>query len=60
MQRWQIVTATAGGLLLLWLALLATLWVTQRHSPDRTTWREALRLLPDVVRLPTPPLNCVP
>jgi uncharacterized membrane protein YkvA (DUF1232 family) len=51
MQWWQIVIAIASGLLLLWLALLATLWITQRHSPDHTTWREALRLLPDVVRL---------
>ncbi len=46
-----IVIAIAGGLLLIWLALLATLWITQRNSPDRTNLREVLRLLPDVVRL---------
>lgn len=51
MQWWQIAIAIVGGLLLLWLALLATLWITQRTSPDRTSLREALRLLPDVVRL---------
>ena len=37
-----------GGLLLLWLVLLALLW---RARPDELTARGALRLLPDVVRL---------
>jgi uncharacterized membrane protein YkvA (DUF1232 family) len=51
MQWWQLVITIGGGLLLLWLVLLATLWITQRNSPDRTSWREALQLLPDVIRL---------
>ncbi|MBW0252787.1 DUF1232 domain-containing protein [Cellulomonas sp. PS-H5] len=37
-----------GGVLLLWLALVAVLWATR---PDEPRLREALRLLPDVVRL---------
>ena len=40
--------AVAGGLLLLWLVLLALLW---RARTDELTARTALRLLPDVVRL---------
>lgn len=38
----------AGGLLLLWTALLTALWLAR---PDQMSLREALRLLPDVVRL---------
>jgi uncharacterized membrane protein YkvA (DUF1232 family) len=37
-----------GGLLVLWLLLLALLW---RARPDELTARGALRLLPDVLRL---------
>ena len=37
-----------GGVLLLWLILLALLW---RARTDELTARTALRLLPDVVRL---------
>jgi uncharacterized membrane protein YkvA (DUF1232 family) len=37
-----------GGLVLLWLLLLALLW---RARPDELTARGALRLLPDVLRL---------
>ena len=42
------VGVVAGGLLLLWLVLLAGLW---RARPDELTARGALRLLPDVLRL---------
>jgi uncharacterized membrane protein YkvA (DUF1232 family) len=49
---WGTVLAVAGGLavalLVCWLLLLAVLW---RVSKGRTTWREALRLLPDLLRL---------
>lgn len=38
----------AGGLLLLWLALLVALWAVR---PDAVTVRDTLRLLPDLVRL---------
>lgn len=37
-----------GGVLLLWLALVAVLWATR---PDELRLPEVLRLLPDVVRL---------
>jgi len=40
--------AVIGGLLLLWLLLVLLLW---RARPDELGAREALRLLPDVVRL---------
>ena len=43
-----IVVAVVGGLLVLWLVLLALLW---RSRPDDLGAREALRLLPDLVRL---------
>jgi uncharacterized membrane protein YkvA (DUF1232 family) len=40
--------AVLGGVLVLWLALLVLLWA---RRPDDLTVREALRLLPDVLRL---------
>jgi uncharacterized membrane protein YkvA (DUF1232 family) len=40
--------AVAGGVLVLWLLLLVALWL---RLPDDLTVREALRLLPDVLRL---------
>lgn len=44
---WTLV-GVLGGVLLLWLALVAALWATR---PDELRLRELLRLLPDVVRL---------
>jgi uncharacterized membrane protein YkvA (DUF1232 family) len=44
----RTVGVVAGGLVLLWLVLLAVLW---RARPDELTARGALRLLPDVLRL---------
>jgi uncharacterized membrane protein YkvA (DUF1232 family) len=43
---WRVLLAIVGGLLMLWLLLLALLW----HSRGLAA-REALRLLPDVLRL---------
>ncbi len=40
--------ALVAGVLLLWLGLLVLLWL---RRPDDLTVREALRLLPDVLRL---------
>lgn len=37
-----------GGVLLLWLALIVALWIGR---PDELRVRDALRLLPDLVRL---------
>jgi len=48
---WQLLVAVGGGLLLLWLALITTLWITNRNTPDQATLRDTLRLLPDVIRL---------
>ena len=42
------VIAVVGGVLLLWLALLTALWLAR---PEEIRAREALRLLPDLVRL---------
>lgn len=44
---WALV-GVVGGVVLLWLALIAALWATH---PDELRLRELLRLLPDVVRL---------
>ena len=45
---WQGLIGAAVALVVLWLLLLAVLW---RLRPDALTMREALRLLPDVLRL---------
>lgn len=45
---WWTLAGVLGGLLLLWVALMATLWVAK---PDGVRPRELLRLLPDTVRL---------
>jgi uncharacterized membrane protein YkvA (DUF1232 family) len=45
---WHVVLGVAGGLLLVWIALLVTLW---RTAPERTSLHEALRLVPDLVRM---------
>lgn len=45
---WSLLLGAAAGLLLVWSALLVVLW---RHRPDALGVREALRLLPDLVRL---------
>lgn len=44
----RLVVVAVGGLVVVWLVLLALLW---RARPDELGAREALRLLPDVVRL---------
>lgn len=43
-----VLGAVAGGVVLLWVLLVLVLW---RARPDELGAREALRLLPDVVRL---------
>jgi uncharacterized membrane protein YkvA (DUF1232 family) len=48
MEWWTTLLAVAGGLLVVWLLLLVVLW---RFRPEDLTVREALRLLPDLVRL---------
>jgi uncharacterized membrane protein YkvA (DUF1232 family) len=47
--EWSIVLlGLAGGLLLIWLALIVALWCTR---PDEVGLQDAMRLLPDVLRL---------
>ncbi len=48
---WEVVLAVLGGLLVVWLALVALLVVEQRRHPGGGGIRSALRLVPDVVRL---------
>ena len=48
MNWWQVLLSVAGGLVALWLVMLAVLW---RVRPDGMTTSAALRLLPDLVRL---------
>jgi len=43
-----LAVALVGGLLLTWVGLIVALWL---NRPDDLTVREALRLLPDVIRL---------
>jgi uncharacterized membrane protein YkvA (DUF1232 family) len=45
---WQPVAGIAAGLLLLWAGLLIVLW---RAKPDGDGLRDALSVLPDVLRL---------
>jgi uncharacterized membrane protein YkvA (DUF1232 family) len=45
---WQLLVGVMGGLLLLWVGLIVALWLSK---PDALRLREAMRLLPDLVRL---------
>jgi len=49
MPHWVVTLGiVVGGLLLLWLLMLALLW---RANPDEVTLRDAVRLVPDLLRL---------
>lgn len=48
---WQIVAAVVGGLVLVWVVLVAALFLVGRKEPDPTRLGDLLRLIPDVVRL---------
>lgn len=48
---WVIAAGVAGGLVLLWAALLVALWLQVRRAGGAIDWREAVRLVPDVIRL---------
>ena len=51
MEWWQIVLSVIGGIVLLWLALLAALAWSSRGQAERIKLVDALRLGPDIVRL---------
>lgn len=46
----EVLLAAAGGLLLVYAALLALLWRHARRNPGTVDMAEALRLLPDFLR----------
>lgn len=48
---WGAILATAGGLLLVYAILLLFLWGYARKNPDTVGMKDALRLLPDLLRL---------
>ncbi len=48
---WQLLAAVLGGLVLVWVALVAALYWAGRKQDDPTTLREMLRLVPDVLRM---------
>ena len=52
MPEWLvIVLGVIGGLVLLWVALLVTLWLQQLRTGAAVDWRAVARLVPDVIRL---------
>lgn len=51
MMFWQVLAAMAGGLLVVWVALVLGLYLVGRRTTEPTRMREMLRLVPDVVRL---------
>ena len=48
---WQIGLAILGGLVGLWVLLMVTLWLEQRRHPGGASFRDLIRLAPDVIRL---------
>jgi len=48
---WQTTAGVLAGLLLLWMALVGTLYLVGRREADPARLRDVLRLFPDVVRL---------
>ena len=48
---WATALAVAGGLLVIWLALVLTVYLVARRTGEPTTLRAAVRLLPDVLVL---------
>ena len=49
--QWQTVVAVLGGLVLVWVALVAALYVAGRRQEDPASLRDMLRLVPDVLRM---------
>ncbi|AUI51834.1 YkvA family protein [Arthrobacter crystallopoietes] len=51
MQWWEVLAGIVGGFLLIYAALLFLLWQYARRNPETVALRDALRLLPDLLRL---------
>ncbi|TLM83520.1 YkvA family protein [Pseudarthrobacter sp. NamE5] len=48
---WETVVGIVAGLLLAYAVLLVLLWVYARRHPETVTMKDALRMLPDLLRL---------
>ncbi|HZK35477.1 MAG TPA: DUF1232 domain-containing protein [Aeromicrobium sp.] len=48
---WQVAASLAGGLVLVWAVMVAVLYATGRRDPGQDQLKEALRFIPDLVRL---------
>ena len=48
---WQTVAAVVAGLVVVWVALVAALYVAGRRQEDPASLRDMLRLVPDVLRM---------
>lgn len=48
---WETVAGIAAGLLLAYAVLLVLLWIYTRRHPETVSMKDALRLLPDLLRL---------
>ncbi|HZL02662.1 MAG TPA: DUF1232 domain-containing protein [Cellulomonas sp.] len=51
MEWWELTLGVVGGILLVYVILLGLLWRYARAHPDTVQARDALRLLPDLLRL---------
>lgn len=51
MQWWEIALGVLAGLVAVYAALLLGLWAYARRHPETVGMRDALRLLPDVLRV---------
>ena len=51
MTWWSILLSVVAGLVLIYLVLLGLLWRSRSLYPGTVSMRNALRLLPDVIRL---------
>ena len=51
MTWWSIVLSVVAGLVLIYLVLLGLLWRSRSLYPGTVSMRDALRLLPDLIRL---------
>ena len=51
MTGWQVLLGILTGLVLVYAVLLVLLWAYARAHPDTVGLRDALRLLPDLIRL---------
>ena len=51
MNWWQVLAGIVAAVLMLWLGLIAALWLSQRRNGDSASWRDSMRFLPEVLIL---------